>query len=178
MVRQGFRKWGLIALAIALLWMVFTVVVLPSAEARGGSHGGARGGIGHGFRGGVWHGFRGGLHGGDGHRLRHGFHHHRFHNHFFFGVGVGGFFPVYPFAYPYPYPYPYSVYYPAYTPVYQYQHYSPCGYYDPRGVWINALCPEYAPPVSAAQPESSSQGVSASPAEQSSEGVVEPQSPY
>src|SRR5574337_105703 len=203
MVRQGLRGWGLIAMAVALLCMVFTVVDFPSAEARmGGSFGGARGsgfggGFGSGFHGGVGHGFHGGFgqgfHGGFTHFS--GFHHpvvvnrsfvtnrvivtdhffvHRpFHrNVFFFNVGFGGFFPFFPAAYPYPYP----VYYPAYAPVYQYPQYSPCGYYDPNGVWVNAPCPQYAPPV-LAPPQGSAPGGVSAPSTPATEGVVDPQSP-
>ncbi|MBI2883962.1 MAG: hypothetical protein HYY11_08665 [Candidatus Methylomirabilis oxyfera] len=184
MARQWLRACGPIGLVAALLWTGLTVIDLSSAEARMGGFGGARGGgfgggfrsgsqgsIGHGFHGGGGQGFQGGVghrfHPGfQNHFIHHGFHdhffhdrfHHGFHNHFFFSVGVGGFFPFYPVGYPYPYP----VYYPAYTPVYQYQQYSPCGYYDPNGVWINAPCPQYAPP----------QGVSAPPVEQSGEGAM------
>ncbi|PWB45929.1 MAG: hypothetical protein C3F12_07600 [Candidatus Methylomirabilota bacterium] len=181
-------------MAAAILWTGLTVIDLASAEAgrggsrgggfgggfRSGSHGGIghgfRGGVSHGFRGGVGHGFHGGLHGGIGHTFDHGLHHHG-HNHFFFSVGVGAFYPFYSYPY-YPVAYPYPVYYPAYTPVYQYQQYSPCGYYDPNGVWVDAPCPQYTPPVSTPQPENSSQGVSAAPAQQSSEGAVGPPSPY
>lgn len=175
MARQWLRAWGPIGLVAALLWTGLTVIDLSSAEARmGGSHGGARGGgfgggfrsgfqggSGHGFHGEISHGFHPGFH-------NHGFHHHHgFHNHFFFSVGVGGFFPFYPVGYPYP------VYYPAYAPAYPY---SPCGYYDPNGVWINAPCPQYAPPVSAPQQGSAPEGVSDLPAP-ASEGAVGPQSP-
>lgn len=164
-----------IGMAAALLWMVLTVADLSPADARmGGFHGGSRGGFGHGFHGGVGHGFHGGFthhHSVTNHVLVrdhffHPFHHPIHRNVFFFNVGFGGFFPFYPVAYPYP------VYEPAYPPY----SYSPCGYYDPYGNWINAPCPQYAPPVSAPQQESSPQGVSAPPA-QASEGAVGPQPP-
>lgn len=181
MARQWLRAWAPIGLAAALLWTGLSVIDLSSAEAgRAGSRGGGSGGgfrsgshgsIGHGSRGGISHGF----HGGVTHGFHHGFHNHKFHhhghNHFFFSVGVGAFFPYYyyPYYYPAGYPYPYPVYYPAYTPTYSY---SPCGYYDPNGVWINAPCPpSYAPPVSAPQQEGSSQGVS-DPSVPSSEGTA------
>jgi hypothetical protein len=70
----------------------------------------ANAGTGHAWRGG---GFHGGFH--------HGFHHGFPHAHarFFFGVGIGPFWPYaygYPSAYAYPYAYPYG--YPsAYPPV-------------------------------------------------------------
>ncbi len=125
MARHGVRRVWLIGLTVALLLATLTLVGPPPAEARMGSvhRGGGRAfhaGFGHQFNGGFGHGFR----------------HHPFRrNVFFFNVGVGGFFPGYPVAYPYPayYPYPYS----------------PCGYYDAYGRWINAPCPPYAPPVSA-----------------------------
>ena len=124
MARQGSRRTGLIGVAAGLIWAVLTAANLSPAEAgMRGSHGGFRGGFGH------------TLHGG----FRHGFHQHPFQlNAFFFHVGIGGFFPGYPVTYPYP---AYSTYsYPYY--------YSPCGYYDAYGRWVNAACPPYAPPFS------------------------------
>lgn len=198
MARHQSQISWFIGMAAALLWMVLTVASLSSAEARMGGFGGSRGGFGGGFHGGFGGGFHSGshigfghgFHGGFGHGFHGGFTHHFATNHtfvghhfffhpfnhhfhhpihrnvFFFNVGIGGFFPFYPVAYPYP------VYQPAYPPY----PYSPCGYYDPYGNWINAPCPQYAPPVSAPQQESSPQGVSAPPA-QASEGAVGPQPP-
>jgi len=154
MARHAFRGiGGLIGLAAGLLLGSVTVLDLSPAEARTG---GGRGG----FHGGFDGGFRGSFHGGFGRGFHSGFAHpsavsrgfignstfftnrvfvgdrvffHRFHrNVFFLNVGIGGFSPFYPVAYPYPYPY-----YPSY---------SPCGYYDAYGVWVNAPCPPYAPP--------------------------------
>ena len=134
MARQAFRAMGLIGLVAGLLCGVLTVADLPPAEARTG---GARGG----FHGGVTHPFT----------FNHGFVVNRtfvtnrvfVSDHFFFrpshrnvfflNVGIGGFFPGFPVAYPAYYPY-----YPSY--------YSPCGYYDAYGRWVNAPCPPYEPP--------------------------------
>jgi hypothetical protein len=131
MARQGSRRTGLIGVAAGLIWLVLTVANFSPAEARmRGSHGGFRGGFGHTLHGGFRHHFHGGF--------EHGFHQHPFRrNVFFFNAGVGGFFPFYPAASPYP----------AYSPNY-YPYYSPCGYYDAYGRWVNAACPPYAPPVS------------------------------
>ena len=160
MARHGVRPAWLIGLAAALLLGAITVLDLSPAEARmGGFHGGSRGGFaGGGFRSGFHAGFGTGFHGGFTHPSA--FRHsnvvnrsfvtnrafegtasstvHSGGNAFFFNLGVGGFFPGYPVAYPYP---AYSAYYPYY--------YSPCGYYDPYGRWINAPCPPYNAPVSA-----------------------------
>ena len=180
MARQWFRGYASKGVAAGLLWGVFMVADRPPAEARmGGVHGS--------FHAAFGTRFHGGFHAGFGHRFHHGFHHsfrhhffvhgfhgpfkhnffHPFHrNVFFFNVGVGGFFPVYPVAYPYP------AYYPYYYPYY----YSPCGYYDAYGTWINAPCPPYAPPVSAPQQWSPPAGVFTPPA-QPGEGGQGTQSP-
>ncbi len=164
MARQGLRGAWLIGVAATLLWGVLTVIDLSPAEARtGGARGGFHGGFGGGgFRSGFHTGFATGFHGGFTHpfAFNHGFvvnrtfvtnrvfvrdrfffdHFHRpFHrNVFFFNVGIGGFWPIYPVAYPYP------AYYPYYYP-----YYSPCGYYDAYGTWVNAPCPPYDPSASA-----------------------------
>jgi hypothetical protein len=193
MARQAFRGMGLIGLAAGLLLGSVTVMDRSPAEARmGGGHGGFHGGVGGGFRGGfhggVASGFRGGFHGGVGPGFHSGFagpfavsrgfvvnrtfanpvvvnrtfvtnrvfvgdrfffnpFFHR--NVFFFNVGIGGFSPFYPVAYPYPYQY-----YPSY---------SPCGYYDPYGGWVNAPCPPYAPSAWAPQYGPPPSGVYAPP---------------
>lgn len=166
MARQWLRGAWLISVAACMLWGVLTVMDLSLAEARMGGFAGSRGGFGGG-------GFRGGFtafHGGFGHHFHggfgHGFHHHFRRNVFFFNVGFGGFWPIYPVAYPYP------AYYPYYYPY----SYSPCGYYDAYGTWVNAPCPPYAPPVSAPQQWSPPAGVSTSPA-QPGEGGQGTQSP-
>lgn len=146
MARKSLRGACRISLAGALLLGAVTAANVPSAEASGDFHGGLHGGHGfsHGFHGAPEHGFHGGFgpgihgfahgfHGGFDHGFHHGFHdfgfhgfHHGFH-HFDHGFhfAFGGFFPVYP-VYVYPWPYRY---------------YSPCGYYDHYGVWINVPCP-------------------------------------
>ena len=164
MARQRLGGLRLIGVLAGLLLGVFMAADLSPAEARtggfrGGFHGGFVGGSHGSFHGGAVRGF----HGGFAHPFvfrnsvtvnrtfvrnvvfvndRFFFHPFR-RNVFFFNVGVGGFFPLYPAYYPY-YPYP------AYSP-----YYSPCGYYDAYGTWINAPCPPpyapYEPPVSGAQ---------------------------
>lgn len=170
MARQAFRGMGLIGLAAGLLLGSVTVMDRSPAEARmGGGHGGFHGGVGGGFRGSFHGGFGPGFHSGFAHpfAVNRGFVVNRtfvtnrvfvgdrfffrpFHrNVFFFNVGIGGFFPFYPVAYPYPYPY-----YPSY---------SPCGYYDAYGGWVNAPCPPYAPSAWAPQYGPPPSGVYAPP---------------
>ncbi len=147
MASRGLRGAWLISMPAILLWTSFSFMDPSPAEARrGGFHGGSHAGFGGRFRAAFPHSSA--LHNGVlvnrtfvsnralvGNRF---FHHPFRRNVFFFNVGLGGFFPLYPGAYPYP------AYYPYYYP-----YYSPCGYYDAYGRWVNAPCPPYGPSVSA-----------------------------